>query len=94
MPGAPLRATRAGGEPGAAEDGGADAHLLVCRQCDHVFAPQYYRYCAWCGQDAEMGLEVDEVARLSLSPLGWWIVLATGGLVLLVLGYFRWLFQR
>ncbi len=95
LPEAPLRATRTAGQPDVADfadDGGP--RLLVCRQCDHVFAPHYYRYCAWCGDDAGSGLEVGSAPHRRLSPLGLWIVLATCGLVLLVLGYFHWLFQQ
>lgn len=97
VPSALPRATRTAGQPGAtghAGDHDRHHHLLVCRQCDHVFAPQYYRYCAWCGQDAGSGLEVGGGPRTRLAPLGLGMVLATCGLLLLVLWYFHWICRQ
>jgi hypothetical protein len=94
LPGAPLLATRDAGQPGTADALGDDDPLMVCPQCDSVFVPQYYRYCAWCGEDAGSGREVPGGHRERLSSLGLWIVLATGGLLTLLLWYFHWLFRR
>jgi hypothetical protein len=89
----PLQATRDAAPPDPADAAASGLSLLVCPQCDSAFVPQFYRYCAWCGADAGSGLEVGTGRRERLSPLGLWIVLGAGGLLVLVLWYFHWLFR-
>ena len=92
-PAVPLHNSRRRGTETPQRDGDALEILLVCPQCDEAFPPRFYRHCPECGHDAREGLQVQS---RSVQPLSDAVVLAISGLlvtaVVLVL-YFRWLFQ-
>lgn len=68
--------------------------LLVCAQCDEVFAPEFYRRCPQCGHDYGEGIEVARPQTIDWSPRVVLVIalMALGGFALLL--YFWYLLSK
>ncbi len=91
-PGEPSRSTTPAGEQPPTEEGQPALHLVVCPSCDEIFAPQFYRRCAYCGFDEGGGLEpAPPPISHELSPREAIVAATLVLFALAAIAYFRWL---